>query len=176
MTLEQIENSKLDIGWDLGNKILYDLCQNNFKHDTVEKIVAKTWLIGRSYSVALERRKNKINNNEDFYLKTVVSAFKDSDLDNILKNLLKYDNISEDNLDEIIRTHRYLTKRLFEITELEKRSFSSKYLHFHLPQLFFIYDSRAVSAMRFYESKLPNDIRSLAYNANYDKEYFLFFL
>lgn len=171
MTLKQIENSKKDIGWDLGNKILYDLCKNNFTHDTVDKVLAKTWLIGRSYSVALERRKNKINDSEDFYLKTVASTFIESDIDIILKNLLEYDKISIDNLHEILLAHKYLTEQIFKITNLEKRSFSSKYLHFHLPELFYIYDSRAVSAIRLHVPKLPNELRILAEDTNCDKEY-----
>lgn len=171
MTLQQIENSKKDFGWDLGNKILYDLCRNNFTHDTADKVLAKTWLIGRSYSVALERRKNKINDNEEFYLNTVVNTFIESKLDIILKNLLNYNNISIDNLPKILFAHKYLTEQIFKITELEKRSFSSKYLHFHLPELFYIYDSRAVSAIRLHVPKLPNELRILAEDTNYDKEY-----
>ncbi|MGQ0578153.1 MAG: hypothetical protein ACT4PQ_04490, partial [Betaproteobacteria bacterium] len=42
-----------------------------------------------------------------------------------------------------------------EISDLEKRSLASKYLHFHVPKLFFIYDSRAVEAMREFSDVLP---------------------
>ena len=45
--------------WDFGNKVLYDLCACNFKHDSDDKIIAKVWLLGRAYSVAVERRKTK---------------------------------------------------------------------------------------------------------------------
>ena len=41
--------------WSLGNQVLYDLCQDNFKHDSNEKTLAKVWLIGRSYSAVPER-------------------------------------------------------------------------------------------------------------------------
>jgi hypothetical protein len=37
---------------------------------------------------------------------------------------------------------------LRDLTGLEKRALASKYLHFHLPRLFFIYDSRAAGVMR----------------------------
>jgi hypothetical protein len=48
------------------------------------------------------------------------------------------------------------TTRLFsEISHLEKRSLASKYLHFHVPKLFFIFDSRAVEAMREFSDILP---------------------
>ena len=76
---------------------------------------------------------------------------------------------------KIIDTHNYLTQLLFPITQLEKRSFSSKYLHFHLPELFFIYDTRVVSAMRLHVKKLPKDLQALADRENTDKEYSIFF-
>lgn len=34
-----------------------------------------------------------------------------------------------------------------KMTDLEKRSLASKYLHFHRPDLFFIYDSRVKGAI-----------------------------
>ena len=42
--------------WDLGNKVLYDLCSSYPYHKTDEEIIAKIWLIGRSYAAAIERR------------------------------------------------------------------------------------------------------------------------
>jgi hypothetical protein len=44
--------------WDLGNQVLYSLCQDHPGHDHGDAIVAKVWLIGRSYAAAIERRKN----------------------------------------------------------------------------------------------------------------------
>jgi hypothetical protein len=171
MTLKQINNCQKLNEWHLGNKVLYDLCSTNFTHDTTEKILAKTLLIGRTYAAAIERRKNKSDINDNFYLKTVAPTFKKSKLDKRLSELKKDNKISNDTLPKIIDAHYYLTKLLFGITELEKRSFSSKYLHFHLPELFFIYDTRAVSAMRIFVKKLPKDLQNLADRENSDKEY-----
>ena len=56
----------------------------------------------------------------------------------------------------------------YELTGLEKRSLASKYLHFHCPELFFIYDSRARTAINRYV-KRP-DKKALD-NINCDKEY-----
>jgi len=36
-----------------------------------------------------------------------------------------------------------VTELFSSISGLEKRSLASKYLHFHVPELFFIYDSRS---------------------------------
>lgn len=173
LTIEQLDNCVNDKPWDLGNQVLYDLCANHFTHDTAEKILAKTWLIGRAYAAAIERRKNKNAINDNFYIDTVVPKFKDSRLDDILADL-KRKQLSADTLHDIIDAHYFLTKLLFEITELDKRSLSSKYLHFHLPNLFFIYDSRAVTAMRQFVKRLPKNLRALENKATVDGEYSTF--
>ena len=175
MTSKQIDNCQKINEWNLGNKVLYDLCSTNFTHDTTEKILAKTLLIGRAYAAAIERRKNKNGINDNFYLDTVAPAFKKPKLDKILADLKKYKQISNDTVPKIIDAHNYLTRLLFDITDLEKRSFSSKYLHFHLPELFFIYDTRAVSAMRLFVKKLPKNLQVLADRENTDREYSNFF-
>jgi hypothetical protein len=170
ITIQQLDNCIKNKPWDLGNKVLYDLCSNHFKHDTAERILAKTLLIGRAYAAAIERRKNKSDINDNFYIDTVAPKFMTSTLDSILANL-KTKQLSVDTLHEIIDAHFYLTKMLFEITELDKRSFSSKYLHFHLPDMFFIYDSRAVSAMRKFVKRLPKNLKLFADTKTVDKEY-----
>lgn len=170
LSKEQIDRCVDAKPWDLGNQVLYDLCANHFTHDTAEKILAKTLLIGRAYAAAIERRKNKSDINDNFYIDTVVPTFQNSRLDTILADL-QNKQLSVDKLHEIINAHFYLTKLLFEITELDKRSFSSKYLHFHLPGLFFIYDSRAVTAMRKFVSRLPSNLKALADRESVDKEY-----
>jgi hypothetical protein len=43
--------------WDLGNQVLYSLCQAHPRHDHSDAIVAKVWLIGRSYAAAIERER-----------------------------------------------------------------------------------------------------------------------
>ena len=176
MTLNQIENCRKDKGWDLSNKVLYDLCTQHFSHDTTEEILAKTLLIGRAYAAAIERRKTKNKNeiNDNFYIDIVAPALKKSNLDESLLHLKSYSQISLENLPHIINAHSLLTSTLFEITKLEKRSFSSKYLHFHLPQLFFIYDSRAVSAMRLFIKSLPKELKELSDKNNVDKQYSTF--
>lgn len=62
--------------YDLSNSILYDMCRNNFNHDSINKILAKTIIIGRTYSAALDRgrqKNSKLNSNkninDDFYQK-----------------------------------------------------------------------------------------------------------
>jgi hypothetical protein len=160
--------------WDLGNQVLYDLCSDHFAHDTTERIVAKTWLIGRSYAVALERRRNKTDINDNFYIKSVVPAFMNSKLDTILADIKNLD-LSIESAATILESQLYLTKRLFRITELDKRSFSSKYLHFHCPSLFFIYDTRAASAIKTLVPRLPKELKDYISTLSVDSEYGKFF-
>lgn len=48
-----------------------------------------------------------------------------------------------DDIKLVLSTHKFLMDIFYELTGLEKRSLASKYLHFHCPEKFFIYDSRA---------------------------------
>ncbi len=175
-TKKSVTNSQKATPWTFGNKVLYNLCRRNFTHKSPDIILAKVLLIGRSYSVALDRNKNKRKKKGDnFYLKTVVPKFKNMKIDSHLAELIRYKKITDKNIPEILKLHQYLLKKLNTITKHDKRSFSSKYLHFHLPHLFYIYDSRVVSAIRKYVSRLPSNLQKLANNKNIDKNYAVFF-
>jgi hypothetical protein len=130
--------------WDLGNKVLYDLCSSHPHHKTNEEIIAKIWLIGRSYSAAIERRKNKTADLEGdfFYENTVAPKIKDSEIDSW------FEAVRNNSTPEMaVETHGKLTNLFQDISGLDKRSLASKYLHFHFENDFFIYDSRAVKAI-----------------------------
>ena len=73
-----------------------------------------------------------------------------------------------DGLQAMVDVHGKVTGLFSEISDLEKRSLASKYLHFHVPRLFFIFDSRAVEAMREFSDVLPRASRS---EGNGDNEY-----
>ena len=171
-----IETHKQNEVWDLANSVLYKLCEEHPEHNKPEKILAKTWLIGRSYAVALERRKIKDKlNNDDFYSKEVVPNFQNSELDKKLRTLKeKHKLLTVEALMDSLEIHKYLTALTCKFTEIEKRSFSSKYLHFHFPDLFFIYDSRAVAALGIFVKKIPKETSqflTLADSKNVDKTY-----
>lgn len=157
--------------WDFGNKILYDLCQKNFYHKEVGKIISKVWLIGRSYSAAIERGRKDVLINDNFYINKVAPAFKNSKIDKYLDQLKKYNQLTIDSLPSALEAHNYLTRLTSSITGKNKRSFSSKYLHFHLPNLFFIYDSRAVSSLNYFVKKTPKPINFLLDSYSADKDY-----
>jgi hypothetical protein len=139
--------------------------------------VTKVLFIGRIYAASIERRKNKDKldmNNDNFYIKKVAPTFRNSKLDLHLAEL-KDRQLSTDYLQRILQVHFELMKTLYKITELEKRSFCSKYLHFHLPDLFFIYDSRAVTALREFTSRVPTYLQHILQRKNIDREYAKFF-
>jgi len=129
--------------WDNGNRVLYDLCKKYPCHANEEEILAKVWLIGRSYSAAIERRPNSEHPGDRFYIEVVGPRIRNSKIDKWLAEVSRYNKPSTHNCSEIIAVHSRVTDLFKEISGIEKRSLASKYLHFHLPRLFYIYDSRA---------------------------------
>ena len=137
--------------WKFANEILYDMCKKNPKHEEGQVIVAKIWLIGRSYAAAIERTK-EAKNAKDFYYEKVVPKVLNihDELDRRiaeLNNGEKYERLSRDNLDKALEAHKFLINAFHDITGQDDHSLVSKYLHFHCPSMFYIYDSRAVYEM-----------------------------
>ncbi len=158
--------------WNLGNKMLYRLCQDYPDHKSPEVITAKIWLIGRSYAAAIERGRKKEQDVDSFYESRVVPKIQRSHLDQHLDEVRQLSEISFESIPIILKTHKYLTDLFAKISGQEKRSLASKYLHFHCPSLFFLYDSRAVRGARAlcprFRADMPTD--------NVDTEYANFFL
>jgi len=138
--------------WDLGNEVLYELCRKHPLHKEAPAVLAKIWLIGRSYAAAIERRRSKEDQNDNFYTETVAPKIICSDIDKWIKSAAVHGVVSEKSFDVVLAAHASVTQLFNEISGLEKRSLASKYLHFHLPKLFYIYDTRAVEAMRLLSS------------------------
>lgn len=175
----KIEITKDDINyalgpspWDLGNEVLYSLCQQHPKHDMGNAIIAKVWLIGRSYAAAIERRKNAEETSDDFYEITVVEKIKKSNLDDWLANLPNQVLDPWHGLGSVITVHKRLMDIFSDLTGLGKRALASKYLHFHRPDLFFIYDSRAKEAITKITPR-PNEIKDITAEES-DSEYHIF--
>src|ERR1035437_4794922 len=123
-----------------GNKILYEMCKNKPLHNNNDVISGKVWLIGRSYAVAIERVREKKFINDDFYDVEVPKIFKEN-YDGSFDKDVQF--IKDNEIEKILLVHKKFTDAIKGTTGLEKRSFSSKYLHFHRPEIFYIYDSRA---------------------------------
>lgn len=135
--------------WGYANKVLYDMCRDNPAHDDEDVIVGKIWLIGRSYAAAIERTKGAGEAN-DFYYDIVACKMLSigKELDRRIAELNAISHLSDQSLDSVLDTHKFLVDVFNDITNKKQRSLASKYLHFHCPSMFYIYDSRAGSAIR----------------------------
>ena len=158
--------------WSFGNRILYDMCAENPLHNDEDIIVGKIWIVGRCYAAAIERRKTNTDFDGDFYYEVVAPKLLSigPELDARIAEINKYTIVTEENLDLVLTTHKILMDAFYEITDLEKRSLASKYLHFHCPSMFFIYDSRANNEIRN-RVKLDRPRAEQHYLCGGDKEY-----
>jgi hypothetical protein len=111
-------------------------------------VIGKIWLIGRAYAAAIERRKGNFNfEGDDFYVEVVAPRIINSGIDSWLSPFQQDQNIDRNNMQLTLKVHADVTNLFYEISGLKKRSLASKYLHFHFPNLFYIYDSRAQYAI-----------------------------
>lgn len=144
-----IEAAQQPSQWDFSNQQLYRLCRDHPRHDRAEVVIAKVLLIGRAYAAAIERRKTDLGRSGDeFYLKRVAPAIMRSPIDQWIHEARRQKPGTPEALAVMVGVHGRTTDLFSSISGLEKRSLASKYLHFHVPGLFFIYDSRAVQGMR----------------------------
>lgn len=132
--------------WDVGNEWLYTLCETYPAHTVKAEIAAKIWLIGRAYSAAAERGvagKGQAGK----YIVELSQRFIDQKADRHLKRLPKPIADFREHLNLVVDVHHSI-EAIFSIEdELGRVSLTSKYLHFHRPDLFPIYDSRASKAI-----------------------------
>lgn len=141
-----------DDPWALGNKTLYELCRRHPTHTDTAEIVAKVWLIGRAYSASIERARGKAESaglsNDRFYAEAVPDAHRECGIDEQLEKVAKFNLEDPAAIPATLAAHACLVKTFLALTNKEKRSLASKYLHFHLPDFFFIFDSRAAASIR----------------------------
>ncbi len=133
---------------DFGNEVLYQLCRKHPGHSDASIAAAKVWLIGRSYAAAIERRRITEPDPGNFYRDRVAPEMVRSKIDERLSALKVVRNVTNHSFPAIVETHKYVTDLFGRISGQDKRSLASKYLHFHAPGLFFIYDSQAVKGIR----------------------------
>ncbi|WP_315745472.1 MULTISPECIES: hypothetical protein [unclassified Bradyrhizobium] len=126
--------------WDFTNTILYNLCRDHPEHKQVDVIISKLMIVGRVYAAQLERRRNAGEESTDTFYVKVAEGLIRSDIDEWLRSLR---TANKPTTDLTLVVHRRLLDLFKSLTGMENRSFASKYLHFHCPGLFFIYDTRA---------------------------------
>lgn len=146
-----IDAALANVAWDIGNGILYNLCQQHPLHNNPGEVIAKVWLIGRSYAAAIERRRYAAVYGDAFYVEDVAPQMIEAGIDAWINPLPFQELADADAHSTAIEVHQQLTALFDDMTGQRKRSLASKYLHFHRPNHFFIYDSRAVDALAHME-------------------------
>lgn len=161
--------------WDHGNNILYSLVKKNFRHSKREEVLTKVLFIGRIYAAALERRKETNGwANTEFYTSQIWPRFQKMDLDRKIDEIKKSKLSANETVTRALLLHGYLMQHLHKLTKLQKRSFASKYLHFHLPHIFFLYDSRALAGIRRFEPPAHSFVNEIL-SEGMDEEYAKYF-
>ena len=126
----------------IGNNVLYEMCQKYPNHNDKAEIIGKVWFIGRSYAASIERNRKRDKNVSDYFYNNIVAPkFIENNFDDLLLNLRKLSVLNLYNVPIVLETHKKIIDFIKQITGDDKRSFVSKYLHFHFPSLFYIYDS-----------------------------------
>ncbi|MFN8376329.1 MAG: hypothetical protein U0694_26090 [Anaerolineae bacterium] len=162
---------------DFGNQILYRMCADYPYHSDVDVVGGKIWLIGRAYAASLERKKPQGISTNNLY-RQVTQALVASDIDAQLSYLREtyaqpLDARDSEAVDRLLNLHDSFVNLVTRYTQIDKRSLASKYLHFHLPSLIYIYDSRASSALRAIYPRLSC---KQARNTRFDYPYHMFYL
>ncbi len=164
LTPEFVKEALSVTAWDFGNQVLYDLCAANPGHTRDDIIIAKVWLIGRSYAAAIERRRSTdVAVGDAFYETVVAPKIRLSGIDNWFRALVTSSN---EDMALNLETHMRVMRLFTEISGLEKRSLASKYLHFHCPARFHIYDSRAHKAISNLTEPIGKSLPSLREHDN----------
>lgn len=185
-----LRNQDIKDRYWFANKVLYKLCSDHPDVDgdgnriNPDEFVAKLWLIGRSYAAAIERRDyvniKKLDYNDDFtcyaydfYYDSVYNEFeKSNEYFDLFKKLKNVEEVNDVTIKTIIKTHKVLMDIFTKICGKEKRSLASKYLHFHFPNLFYIYDSRANDEIDNYVAAGKKNNK----NESYDEQYLNFYM
>jgi hypothetical protein len=154
--------------WDLGNEVLYTLCRDHPAHKNPSVVIAKVWLIGRAHAAVIERRRGRHEASDSFYIESVAVDIMRSGIDEWIEEAKEKVGRGESAVTQMLATHAKVTQLFEGIAGLNKRSLASKYLHFHVPSLFFIYDTRAAEGVRVLAAPLG---RTTGGNGDADSEY-----
>jgi hypothetical protein len=122
-------------------------------------------LIGRSYSAALERGRKLTNDGKDFYAFTVGPKIYRKKIDSWFASIPPD---AAPGCQESIVVHKKLQDLFRTMIDRNQRSLASKYLHFHFPGTFFLYDSRAARSITWI---VPSGERCGKVNSRSDRTY-----
>lgn len=137
----------------VANLFLYELCERFPDHSDVGATASKLDLIGKFYLASPKRGiGDSCFGYEGSFFEGVARRLKRSSLDQKLADVRSLGRVSIGNLPKILDIHAYIQKEIVSFICEEwgvpkdrrnvnaRISFCSKYLHFHIPDAFFIYD------------------------------------
>lgn len=146
------------------NNQLYQMCKRNFKHSDQAIVYMKSIIIGRTYSVSPERYKGSTTKQKELFWKIFSEEIFRSKIDIHFSKLIVLNkkgvkSLTKEEVEKILLIFEEvhgIFKNACKVQSGRKRpnriSFTSKYLHFHFPNLFFIYDSRAKTGLATHTS------------------------
>lgn len=134
--------------YSFSDGVIYEMCRLNPKHEEVKIVAGKMLIINRVYSAGLERSLLQKDGGKiasgNFIYDYAAPALIKANLDEHIQSLQDTSTFTDEVVISVLVLHHLLAAALKqEHMWRYPRSFASKYLHFHLPNLFFIYDSFA---------------------------------
>ena len=137
--------------WAALDRVLYRMCEELPGHAAREAVNAKVWIIARAYATGIERHIYSDGGQGNSLLK-LANHFQlhNQQIDSLLTPLRSLTGpLTLDQLKQIVHAHGLLTNLTAQVTRMgnNPRSFASKYLHFHCPQVP-IYDSNALKTLK----------------------------
>jgi hypothetical protein len=146
LTKQWVDSAVQPSIWDVGNEWLYKLCECYPAHTDTGQVAAKIWLIGRAYAAAAERGVSGKGQGESYIIQ-LSERFIEQKADKHFEKLPKPVADFRKHLDQVIDVHHSVESIFSNEDELGRISLTSKYLHFHRPDLFPIFDSRAAATI-----------------------------
>jgi hypothetical protein len=133
--------------WERIDEWLYSLCTAS-GHVERADVQAKITIVGRTYSAGLERHVVLHNGQDD---RLVVAAAHLAEHGDAIDECLALlgpatGELTPARLADIVQVHGWFTSLVAEVCRTSPRSFASKYLHFHCPDVP-VYDSYAYAAL-----------------------------
>lgn len=150
------------------NQILYRMCHDHGDHDDPYVTAGKVIAIGRIYAASPERGGGKGPPDDITIFRAVADRLKTCGLDAQLASFNHNTPLSAELLQSAIKAHNWLVTQISDATKgwsttaitkgdwapRQHRSFASKYLHFHRPNIFPIMDRYSEAGLRCGGAKL----------------------
>lgn len=124
--------------WAALDGVLYDLCKRYPDHRSRDAINAKLWVIGRTYQTGIERKIKSDGHQGSSLGQLAQHIWKNRKrVDRIISRLGKQKGLTPQRIRLILEAHGELLALVKSMKRLKTspRSFVSKYLHFHCPDV-----------------------------------------